>query len=106
MKIIFQSIHQVKTLILWLMYLDPLGLKECIGSARVLQGNSRLVGKCGGYNTRPSNLDKYGVTTDSTAIIPSQWGFRDKPSARNKINSISGKLKADGTQLFSQGKIT
>ncbi|EGO9212210.1 type IV secretion protein Rhs, partial [Escherichia coli] len=82
-------------------YIDPLGLKECIGSARVLQGNSRLVGKGGGYNTSPSNLDKYGVTTDSTAIIPSQWGFRDKPSARNKINSISGKLKADGTQLFS-----
>ena len=82
-------------------YVDPLGLKECTGSARVLQGNSRLVGKGGGYNTNPSDLAKYGVTTDSTAIIPSQWGFTDKPSARGKINSISGKLKDGGAQLFS-----
>ncbi|MDK9364601.1 RHS repeat-associated core domain-containing protein [Lelliottia wanjuensis] len=83
------------------IYIDPLGLKECTGSARVLQGNSRLVGKGGGYNTNPSDLDKYGVTTDSSAIIPSQWGFKDKPTARDKINSISGRLKDDETQLFS-----
>uniref|UniRef100_UPI00300C4F50 RHS repeat-associated core domain-containing protein n=1 Tax=Citrobacter amalonaticus TaxID=35703 RepID=UPI00300C4F50 len=82
-------------------YVDPLGLKECTGSARVLQGNSRLVGKGGGYNTNPSDLAKYGVTTDSTAIIPSQWGLTDKSSARGKINSISGKLKDGGAQLFS-----
>ena len=81
-----------------LIGIDPLGLKSCTGSARVLQGNSRLIGKGGGYDTGPSNLEEYGVTKDSAAIIPSQWGLGNKKDARKKINKISGKL-ASGTEF-------
>ncbi|CAM3894329.1 hypothetical protein RABR111495_17510 [Rahnella bruchi] len=75
---------------------DPTGLKTCSGSARVLLGNSRLIGKGGGYNTEPTNPDLYNVTIDSVAIIPSQWGLKNKKESRKVINNISGKI-ANGT---------
>ncbi|RJT43194.1 RHS repeat-associated core domain-containing protein [Rahnella woolbedingensis] len=75
---------------------DPTGLKTCSGSARILLGNSRLIGKGGGYNTEPTNPDLYNVTKDSAAIIPSQWGLKNKKESRKVINNISGKI-ANGT---------
>lgn len=76
---------------------DPFGLCECKGTARVFQGNSALIGKGGGFNTNPSNLDKYAVTADSTAVIPSQFGL-SKPEMRDIVNQINGTL-SDGTSI-------
>ncbi len=78
--------------------IDPMGLcKNCTGMARVLKGNKRLIGKGGGFDTGPSNLTKYGVTADSAAIIPSQFGLT-KDQMRPLIDQISGSLE-DGTKF-------
>ena len=79
-----------------ILEIEPLGLKTCSGSTRVLLGNSRLIGKGGGYDTDPKKPDLYNVTIDSAAIIPSQWGLKNKKEGRGAINEISGKI-ADGT---------
>jgi len=70
---------------------DPYGLCECKGRARVFQGNSNLIGKGGGFNTNPSNIGSYGVTSDSAAVIPAQFGL-SKSEMRPIINQISGSL--------------
>ena len=70
---------------------DPLGLCQCKGQARVFQGNSGLIGKGGGFNTNPSNLTLYGITADSAAIIPAQFGL-SKSQMRQIINQINGSL--------------
>jgi hypothetical protein len=80
-----------------LRFIDPLGLKQCKGNARVLQGNSDLIGKCGGFDTGPSQPDKYKVTKDSAAVIPSQFGLT-KATMRPYIDQISGVLD-DGTKF-------
>jgi RHS repeat-associated protein len=74
-----------------LEYFDPFGLCQCKGKARVFQGNSNLIGKGGGFNTNPSKLEKYGVTADSAAVIPSQFGLT-KVEMRPIVNQISGQL--------------
>jgi RHS repeat-associated protein len=74
-----------------LEYFDPFGLCQCKGKARVFQGNSNLIGKGGGFNTNPSNIEKYGVTADSAAVIPSQFGLT-KVEMRPIVNQISGQL--------------
>ena len=79
--------------------IDPLGLCECKGKARVYQGNSALVGKGGGFDTGPSNLSLYAVTNTSAAVIPSQFGLT-KPTMRPIINQISGTL-GNGTTFNS-----
>ena len=76
---------------------DPLGLKECVGTARVLQGNSRHIGRGGGFDTGPSNLDLYGITQDAAVVIPRQFGLT-KSAMRPYINQISG-VFADGTSF-------
>jgi RHS repeat-associated protein len=78
-----------------LRFIDPLGLKQCKGTARVFQGNKDLIGTCGGFDTGPSQPDKYKVTKDSTAAIPSQYGLT-KATMRPYIDQISGTLD-DGT---------
>jgi hypothetical protein len=70
-------------------------LKQCKGNARVLKGNKDLIGKCGGFDTGPSQPDKYKVTKESTAVIPSQFGLT-KATMRPYIDQISGVLD-DGT---------
>lgn len=67
----------------------------CAGIARVLQGNPRLVGKGGAFDTGPSNLDRYAVTADSAAVVPAQFGLTNG-SMRGIIDQISGTL-GDGT---------
>ena len=54
--------------------------KTCVGSARVLQGNSALIGRRGGFNVP--------VTAQGAAIIPDQWG--GKASIRPYIGQIRG----------------
>jgi RHS repeat-associated protein len=77
---------------------DPLGLcKRCDVMARVLQGNSRLLGKGGAFNGSPPDLKKYGVTADSAAIIPSQFGLT-KLQIKPIIEQISGTLE-DGSKF-------
>ena len=70
---------------------DPSGFCVCQGKARVLQGNSNLVGQPGGFDTSPPNPDLYDVTSSSAAVIPSQFGMT-KPGMRQYINQISGTL--------------
>ncbi len=72
-----------------IMNTDLLGLCRCRGYARVLQGNRNLVGQGGGFDTGPSNLARYGVTSESAAVIPSQWGL-DKQEFRPILDQISG----------------
>nr|WP_284692189.1 RHS repeat-associated core domain-containing protein [Pinirhizobacter soli] len=74
---------------------DPMGLCTCTGAARVRRGNPKLVGKGGAFNGTPSNIAKYGVTSDSTAVIPSQWGMT-KDQLRPVLDQVSGTL-SDGT---------
>lgn len=69
----------------------------CKGKARVFQGNAALIGKGGGFNTSPPNLDKFGVTKESAAIIPSQFGLT-KAQMRPIIGQISGSL-GNGTKF-------
>ncbi len=76
---------------------DPFGLCQCKGKARVFQGNSALIGRGGGFNTNPPNLSQYAVTSDSTAVIPSQFGLT-KAAMRPIVNQINGSL-ADGTAI-------
>ncbi|TDR39708.1 RHS repeat-associated protein [Tahibacter aquaticus] len=76
---------------------DPLGLKECVGTARVLKGNSRHIGKGGGFDTGPSNLERYGITNDAAVVIPNQFGLT-KSAMRPYIDQISG-VFADGTSF-------
>jgi RHS repeat-associated protein len=68
---------------------DPFGLKTCNGTARVMQGNHALVGHGGAFDTSRSNLSKYGVTADSAAIIPSQFG-QTKASMRDYLEDVYG----------------
>ena len=75
------------------------GVCQCTGSARVFQGNSALIGLGGAFNTNPPNLANYAVTTNSAAIIPSQFGLT-KPEMRGIINQISGTL-SNGTTFGS-----
>jgi len=76
-------------------WIDPWGLKQCKGNARIFQGNSNLIDKCGGFDTGPSQPDKYKITKESTAVIPSQFGLT-KATMRPYIDQISGTLD-DGT---------
>ncbi|MFC4158754.1 RHS repeat-associated core domain-containing protein [Chitinimonas lacunae] len=78
-----------------LNFIDPLGLRECVGTARVLKGNSRHIGHGGGFNTNPSNLERYGITADSAVVIPKQFNLT-KPQMRGYLDQISGVL-GDGT---------
>ncbi len=66
---------------------DPEGLKTCVGKARVLKGNLRLIGQPGGFSTpnKPVN-----VAANSAAVIPAQWG--GKPSLRPVLKAITGKI--------------
>ena len=70
---------------------DPLGLKKCAGTARVLQGNSKLIGRGGAFNGNPSNLIKYGVTADSAAIVPFQFG-QSWQSMRQSLEDVYGSV--------------
>ncbi|MGA7439532.1 MAG: RHS repeat-associated core domain-containing protein [Luteibacter sp.] len=79
--------------------IDPLGLCKCSGPARILKGNSKLVGKGGGFDVSPSNLSSYGITADSAAVIPSQFGMT-KPTMRSEIDQISGTV--DGGYSFAR----
>lgn len=80
---------------------DPLGLdgegcpKTCVGTARVLQGNNRHLGKSGGFST-PNN-DVF-IDSGSAAVIPEQWAD-SKADLRPYIGEISGRT-TDGIQLF------
>jgi hypothetical protein len=65
--------------------------------ARVLKGNKRLIGKSGAFNGMPSNLKQFGVTADSAAIIPSQFGLT-KTQMKPVIEQISGELM-NGTKF-------
>lgn len=82
-----------------LIAVDPLGLCTCSGRARVLQGNGDLIGKGGGFNGSPSDLGHYGITGDSAAVIPSQFGMT-KTEMRPIIDQISGTL--DGGYGFGR----
>jgi len=64
-------------------YVDPLGLKKCVGLARILAGNPKLIGKQGG-------IPGVKVAANTAAVIPGQWGGNSKirPNACN----ISGKF--------------
>lgn len=74
--------------------IDPFGLCQCQGTARVLQGNSKLIGKNGGIGTK---LNPIAVTSGSAAVIPSQWG--GKLFLRKNGSQISA--TSNGVQLFS-----
>jgi hypothetical protein len=54
-----------------------------------------LIGKGGGFNGSPSNIASYGVTADSAAVVPSQFGL-NKREMRPYLDKISGTL-SDGT---------
>jgi len=75
---------------------DPLGLLKCIGTARVIGGNRRFIGTPGAFNGWPSDLAKYGVTRDSVAVIPSQFG-QTKASMRGHLDEVWGSVS--GTRL-------
>jgi RHS repeat-associated protein len=77
-------------------WIDPWGLRKCSGTARVIRGNSKLIGKLGAFNGFPSNPDLYGVTSDSAAIIPSQFG-KTKSELRPYIECISGVIEGNVT---------
>jgi RHS repeat-associated protein len=68
---------------------DPLGLEEsnstkkCVGKARVLKGNSKHIGKWGGFGPRVT------INSSSVAIDPSQWG--NKESLRPHLSQIIGR---------------
>jgi RHS repeat-associated protein len=65
--------------------------KKCVGLARVMKGNARLMGLSGGFNGSPPNLRLYGITNHSAAIIPSQFGM-GKGSLRPNIGNIYGTM--------------
>ena len=58
-----------------------------------------MIGKGGGFDTNPSDKSLYGITADSAAVIPFQFGL-SKAEMRPIINQISGAL-ADGTTFGS-----
>jgi RHS repeat-associated protein len=69
--------------------IDPEALKKligklCVGMARVLQGNPRLIGRVGGF---PPTV----VAPDSAAVIPTQFGI-SKGQLTPHISRISGSL--------------
>lgn len=82
-------------------FIDPVGLCKCRGTARVFQGNAALIGKGGGFDTNPSNLQKYGVTGSSAAVIPSQFGL-SKSEMRAIVNQISGGFEDGTTFVFAR----
>ncbi len=59
--------------------------KRCVGVARVLKGNSRHIGKDGGFSTPTRALT---ISKMTAAIIPSQWGGTS--SIRPHVQDISG----------------
>ena len=74
---------------------DIFGLDcTCNGQARVLQGNSRLIGRSGGFSTPRSAVS---VTADSAAVIPAQFG--GKGALRPHIGEISA--TTNGQPLFN-----
>ncbi len=75
-------------------YSDPLGLKQCRGNARILQGNARHINQPGAYGA--NNI----ITANSGIIIPQQVGLTGIGQMRPHIDNISATL-ADGTPLFS-----
>jgi RHS repeat-associated protein len=62
---------------------------------RVLKGNTRLIGKPGGFSTNSANIN---VTNLSAAIIPSEFDMT-KSQLRPYLGEISGSI--DGILLFS-----
>lgn len=77
------------------MEVDPLGLCECTGTARVLQGNASTIGNPGGFST-PNN--PVNVATGTAAVIPSQF-TGGKSWLKSNRGSISG--SSNGVTLFS-----
>jgi RHS repeat-associated protein len=79
-------------------FTDPLGLqqslancskfKTCVGRARVLVGNPKLIGRPGGFGVE--------VAAGSAAVIPSQWGGKAK--LRPYLAQIKGTLE-EGTSF-------
>ncbi len=59
----------------------------CVGTARVLQGNSAQIGKPGGFSG--SSAGNFPVTANGAAIMPSQLGM-SKSALRPYIGQISG----------------
>ncbi len=80
---------------------DPWGLRKCIGQARVMQGNRRLIGKGGAFNGWPSNLGEYGVTADSAAVVPSQFG-QNVSSMRSYLEEVDGTVSGSYTDQESR----
>ena len=62
--------------------------KDCQGEARVLQGNSALIGKPGGFSG--DSVGTYPVSASGAAIILSQWNNSTKAALRPYIGQISG----------------
>jgi len=69
---------------------DPTGLcacspgnKKCVGKARVLQGNSRHIGRQGG-------IPGVNVAAGSAAVIPGQFGLRNGNSLKPFASQMTG----------------
>jgi RHS repeat-associated protein len=71
---------------------DPLGLCECHGTARVMKGNVRHIGKSGGLGA-PGK-----ITRTSAALIASQWG--GKLALRASYDKVSATNATTGAALF------
>jgi hypothetical protein len=69
-----------------LSYFDPDGLcgtKTCIGKARILKGNAKLIGKQGAFpNT--------SIASNTAAVIPGQFGFPAAAQMAPYISQITG----------------
>ena len=66
--------------------------KTCVGRARVLQGNAKLIDEPGAYG------GEVFVREDSAAVIPKQFGL-SKGQMRLILNDVSGTLSG-GDSLF------
>lgn len=68
----------------------------CAGSARVLMGNARTIGRPGGFSG--SSVGTIPVTANGAAVIPSQWAS-SRATLRPYLNRISGSFPGTGASF-------
>jgi len=70
-------------------------IKTCVGQARILKGNSDLIGDPGGFSG--DSVGDFPVTFGSVAVIPKQW-VSNRAQLRASKDNISG--TTSGGQAF------
>jgi RHS repeat-associated protein len=67
--------------------------RTCAGTARILKGNPRTIGRPGGFSG--ATVGDIPVTADSAAIIPRQW-MTARAVLRSFLDNISGSFPGGG----------